>query len=220
MFFAFVLFLAVGIGLIWIFQLFGILNLAQLKSQKDVLLKAVEIAPLTTVCIYTLTYALCAALAIPVATLLTIAAGAVFGFGAGVSLVAFASSVGATLSFLGSRYLFREMIHQKFPHQISRIKDGLKNNGIVFLFGLRMTPLFPFFLVNLLMGLTSLPTLTFIWVSALGMLPAIFIYVHAGTELAQIDTIQSILKPSIFFAFSLMGIFPIATKILVRKLKS
>ncbi|SKA70065.1 Pyruvate/2-oxoglutarate dehydrogenase complex, dihydrolipoamide dehydrogenase (E3) component [Thiothrix eikelboomii] len=157
---------------------------------------------------YFLSYVLITALSLPGAAILTLAGGALFGLWQGLLLVSFASSLGATLAFLASRYLFRSSIEQHFSQQLTAINQGIGKEGAFYLFTLRLVPLFPFFIINLLMGLTQLPTRTFYWVSQLGMLAGTIVYVNAGTQLAQINSLSDILSPGLILSFSVLGLFP------------
>ena len=160
-------------------------------------------------------YVVVAALSLPGAAVMTLAAGALFGLGYGVLVVSFASSLGATLAFLVSRYLLRDFIEKKFSTKMQQINAGVEKDGAFYLFTLRLVPIFPFFLINLVMGLTSLKTITFYWVSQIGMLAGTFVYVNAGTQLSQITDLGSIVSPSLLFSFVLLGVFPLIAKKMV-----
>ncbi len=155
-----------------------------------------------------LLYVAVTALSLPGAAILTLAAGALFGLVTGTILVSFASTAGATLAFLSSRYLFRDSIQKRFGARLKPINDGIAKDGAFYLFTLRLVPVFPFFLVNLLMGLTSMKARTFAWVSQVGMLAGTIVYVNAGTELAKIESLSDILSPGLLGSFVLLGLFP------------
>ena len=157
-------------------------------------------------------YVAVAALSLPGATVMTLAAGALFGLLWGTVIVSFASSIGATLAFLVSRYLFREAIQSRFGDRLKSINDGIARDGLFYLFTLRMVPLFPFFLVNLLMGLTLIRASSYYWVSQVGMLAGTLVYVNAGTQLAKISGLSSIVSPGLLISLTLLGIFPILAK--------
>lgn len=157
-------------------------------------------------------YVAVAALSLPGATVMTLAAGALFGLLWGTIIVSFASSIGAILAFLVSRYLFRETIQSRFGHRLKSINDGIARDGLFYLFTLRMVPLFPFFLVNLLMGLTLIRGSSYYWVSQMGMLAGTLVYVNAGTQLAKISGLSSIVSPGLLISFTLLGVFPILAK--------
>lgn len=164
--------------------------------------------PLQAALLFGLAYVGVAALSLPGAAILTLAAGALFGLGWGALIVSFASSIGATLAFLVARHLLRDSVQQRFGQRLAAIDDGIARDGAWYLFTLRLVPAFPFFLINLLMGLTRLPTFTFYWVSQLGMLAGTLVYVNAGTQLAAVDSLAGILSPGLWLSFALLGIFP------------
>jgi uncharacterized membrane protein YdjX (TVP38/TMEM64 family) len=146
-------------------------------------------------------------LSLPVAALLTLAAGAVFGLLWGTVIVSFAASAGATLAFLASRFLFREAVQRRFGDRLRAIDRGVRKEGAFYLFALRLAPPIPFFVINLVMGLTPIRTRTFYWVSQVGMLPGTLVYVNAGTQLADFR-----LSPALVGSFVLLGIFPLVAK--------
>ena len=150
---------------------------------------------------------------------MTIAAGAFFGVFAGVVIVSFASSIGATLAFLMSRFVFRDSIQNKFGDRLKTINQGIERDGAFYLFTLRLVPAFPFFLINILMGLTPIRTGTFFVVSQIGMLAGTLVFVNAGTQLAKIDSLSGILSPSLLLSFALLGVFPWIAKKVVARIK-
>ncbi len=164
-------------------------------------------------------YVLVTALSIPGAAVLTLGAGAFFGVFWGTVIVSFASTIGATIAFLVARYLFKDSAQQRFGDKLKAVNEGIKNEGAFYLFTLRLVPLFPFFMINLLMGLTPIRTVTFYWVSQLGMLAGTIVFVNAGTQLAQIDSLSGILSPTLILSFALLGIFPILAKKVISYLK-
>lgn len=157
-------------------------------------------------------YIISVAFSVPGATLLTLIGGAVFGFIWGLILISFASSIGATLAFLVSRFLLRDSIQNRFGSHLERINKGIEKEGAFYLFTLRLVPIFPFFLINLVMGLTPLKAGTFYWVSQLGMLAGTAVYVNAGTQLSQLESASGILSLPIIISFTLLGIFPFIAK--------
>ncbi len=161
---------------------------------------------------FLLFYVIVAALSLPGAAVLTLAAGALFGLLWGTVIVSFASSIGATLAFLVSRYLFRDAIQSRFGDRLSAINNGMAKDGVFYLFTLRLVPLFPFFIVNLLMGLTPIRTSSYYWVSQVGMLAGTLVYVNAGTQLAKISGLSSIVSPGLLISFTLLGVFPLLAK--------
>lgn len=173
-----------------------------------------------TISVYFLVYAATTALSLPGAAILTLGGGALFGLWTATLLVSFASSTGATLSFLFSRYFFRESIQRRFGDKLKAANEGVQEDGAFYLFTLRLVPVFPFFVINLLMGLTPIRSLTFYWVSQIGMLPGTLVYVNAGTQLSHIESLKGILSPELIFSFVLLGLFPLAAKKFVAVVKS
>ena len=160
-------------------------------------------------------YVATTALSLPGAAILTLAAGAVFGLAWGIVVVSFASTVGATLAMLAARTVLRETMEQRFAKMLADVNRGIAREGAFYLFTLRLIPAIPFFVLNLVMGLTRIRTWTFFWVSQLGMFAGTVVYVYAGTEIASIDSLRSILSPGLIGAFVLLGVFPLATKRIV-----
>jgi len=175
---------------------------------------------LLTLLIFFVVYVAMAALSLPGAAIMTVLAGALFGLITGVIVVSFASTIGATLAFIVARYLFRDTLQERYADKLQRINEGVEKEGPLYLFAMRLVPLFPFFLVNILMGFTKLKTITFAWVSQLGMLAGTAVFVYAGTQLAQIDSLSSILSPGLLIAFALLGIFPVIAKKVMNKIRA
>ena len=169
-------------------------------------------SPVMVALVYFAGYVVVTALSLPGAVIMTLAGGALFGLPGGTLLVSFASSIGATLAFLASRFLLRDLVQARFGNRLKAINDGMAKDGPMYLFTLRLVPLFPFFLVNLLMGLTPIRTLSYYWVSQLGMLAGTLVYVNAGTQLAQVTSLSGILSPGLLLSFALLGIFPMLAK--------
>ncbi|WP_420550203.1 FAD-dependent oxidoreductase [Litorivicinus lipolyticus] len=188
------------------------LTLANLKSQQAALDALVAARPILSALVFGLIYVAVAALSLPGAVILTLAGGALFGLGWGLLLVSFASSVGATLAFLISRTLLRDAVLRRFGSNLRAINDGVEKDGAFYLFGLRLVPVFPFFVINLVMGLTPIKAPTFYWVSQLGMLPGTAVFVNAGTQLAGIESLAGLLSPGLLLSFALLGVFPIIAK--------
>ena len=164
---------------------------------------------------YFVTYVAVTALSLPGAAVMTLAGGALFGLGVGTLLVSFASSIGATLAFLVSRFLLRDWVQGRYGERLGAINKGMEKDGAFYLFTLRLVPVFPFFIINLLMGLTPIKTRTFYWVSQVGMLAGTLVYVNAGTQLARLDSLAGILSPGLLASFALLGVFPLLAKRLV-----
>jgi uncharacterized membrane protein YdjX (TVP38/TMEM64 family) len=169
---------------------------------------------------YFLCYVAMAALSLPGATVMGLAGGAVFGFWTATVAVSFASTLGATLAFLMSRYLFRDFVQSRFGDRLAAMNEGVAREGAWYLFTLRLIPVFPFFVINLLMGLTPMPVRTFYWVSQLGMLGGTMVYVNAGKELGQLQSLSGILSPSLILAFALLGLFPLVVKRAVARVQA
>jgi pyruvate/2-oxoglutarate dehydrogenase complex dihydrolipoamide dehydrogenase (E3) component/uncharacterized membrane protein YdjX (TVP38/TMEM64 family) len=212
------LWIGAGIALIGaaaLYQHFGLgrlLTLENLKASRDALVGAYQAQPLLTVLGFFGIYVLAAALSIPGAVVLTLAAGAMFGLGVGLLVVSFASSLGALLAFLASRYLLRDTIQARFGTTLAPINAGVKKDGTFYLLTLRLVPVFPFWLINLLMGLTPIGAGRFYLVSQLGMLAGTAVFVNAGTQLAAIQSPRDILGPGLLGSFVLLGIFPLIAK--------
>lgn len=162
-------------------------------------------------------YTLMTALSIPAASLLTLLAGSLFGFWPALLMVSFASSLGATLAFLMARFVIGETLQQRLAEQLPRLHKGFEEEGAFYLFALRLVPLFPFFVINLAMGLLPIRVWTFYWVSQLGMLAGTAVYVYAGTRLAQIRTTADIVSPEIISALILLAVFPLISKTLLQR---
>lgn len=194
------------------FDLGQYLSLESLKAHQASLHSFYLEQPGIVAVIFAIVYILSTALSLPGATILTLAGGAIFGLGLGVALASFSSTLGATLAFLASRFFLRDLIQNKFKDKIANVNQGIKKEGAFYLFTLRLVPIFPFFLINLVMGLTSIRTMTYFFVSQIGMLPGTIVYVNAGTQLAKIDSLNGILSPELLFSFSLIGILPLLSK--------
>ena len=164
-------------------------------------------------------YVLVTAVSLPGAAILTLAAGALFGLGWGTLIVSFASSIGATLAFLAARYLLRDWVQQRFATRLGPINKGIERDGAFYLFALRLVPAFPFFLINLLMGLTPIRTPVFYAVSQAGMLAGTLVYVNAGTQLARIERLSQVVSPAVLLSFALLGVFPLLAKAILRWLQ-
>jgi uncharacterized membrane protein YdjX (TVP38/TMEM64 family) len=191
------------------------LTLEYLKAQQSAIGALYNAHPFAVVAGYFAVYVAVTGLSLPGAALLTLFGGAVFGLWWGTLIVSFASTIGATLAFLSSRFLFREAVQRKLGDKLRALNAGIEHEGAFYLFTLRLVPLFPFFVVNLAMALTPIRTRTFYWVSQLGMLVGTIVYVNAGAQLAQIDSPRGILSPTLLISFALLGIFPLLAKKLI-----
>jgi len=191
-----------------------------LKAQQAAIDGWYRANPLLTVLVYFLVYVAVTGLSLPGATLLTLAGGAVFGLLWGTVIVSFASSLGATLAFLASRFLLRDWVRSRFGERVRAIDEGLAKDGAFYLFTLRLLPVVPFFLINLSLGLSAMRVRTFYWVSQIGMLAGTLVYVNAGTQLARLDSLRGILSWQLLGAFLLLGVFPLIAKKIVDTLKA
>jgi pyruvate/2-oxoglutarate dehydrogenase complex dihydrolipoamide dehydrogenase (E3) component/uncharacterized membrane protein YdjX (TVP38/TMEM64 family) len=201
-----------AIAVFFIFDLGRFLDLALIKEQQTAIEAFRQDNPWMAGLGFLLIYVAVTALSLPGAAIMTLVGGAIFGLLWGTVIVSFASSLGATLAFLASRLLFRDAVQQRFGDRLKAINEGMAREGAFYLFALRLVPIFPFFVINLLMGLTPIRTWTFYWVSQVGMLAATVVYVNAGTQLAQIDSLAGILSPALLGSFVLLAAFPFLAK--------
>lgn len=176
--------------------------------------------PGQTALVFFLIYVAVTGLSLPGATIMTLAAGAIFGLLWGTVIVSFASTIGATLAFLVSRFLLRDLVQRRFGKSLKAVDRGIEKDGAFYLFTLRLVPAFPFFVINLVMGLTPIRTVTFFVVSQIGMFAGTVVYVNAGTQLAQIESLKGILSPGLIASFTLLGIFPLIAKKVVDIVKA
>ncbi len=203
------------IGLVAAFKIFNLgdyLSLAYIKESQEkfqVLYSGNRVAVIAG---YMVIYILVTSLSLPGAAVMTLAGGAFFGLIVGTLVVSFASTIGATLACFVSRFILRDWIQNKFGDKLKTVNEGVEKEGAFYLFTLRLIPIFPFWLINLVMGLTKMHLKTFYWVSQIGMLAGTIVFVNAGKELAKIDSLGGILSPGLIFSFVLLGLFPIITK--------
>ncbi|MGL5109991.1 MAG: TVP38/TMEM64 family protein [Vibrio ordalii] len=207
---AFIVFLIVNFG--------HYLTLDNAKAQQMLLNEYISQNVISAALIYFSLYIVLTAFSIPGAAVVTLLGAALFGFWTSLLLVSFASTIGATIAFLSSRLLLREWIQTKFGQKLQTINQGVERDGAFYLFSLRLIPVFPFFLINLLMGLTPISVARFYLISQLGMLPGTAVYLNAGTQLAEIENLSGIVSPSVLFSFALLGLFPLITKWIMTKL--
>ncbi|MGB8053014.1 MAG: FAD-dependent oxidoreductase [Azonexus sp.] len=208
--------LGLAIAAFFAFDLGRYLNLQTLKDQQAAIRAFHADSPFLSSAAYFIVYVLATALSIPGAALLTLAGGAVFGLFWGTVIISFASTIGATLAFLMSRFLLRDWVAGRFGQRLAAIDEGVRREGALYLFTLRLVPVFPFFLINLLLGLTAMKARTFYWVSQLGMLAGTVVYVNAGTQLAKLDSLSGILSPGLLGSFALLGVFPLVARRIVE----
>lgn len=216
--------LLIGVLLVGLIIFLGInfgqyLTLDNAKAQQTALGEFISDHFAVAALSYFVAYVAIAAFSIPGAAVVTLLGAALFGFWTSLVLVSFASTIGATLAFLSSRYLLRDWVQSKFSDKMTTINQGVERDGAFYLFSLRLIPVFPFFLINLLMGLTPISVLRFYLVSQLGMLPGTAVYLNAGTQLAQINSLSGIVSPVVLASFVLLGLFPIVVKWIMVKLR-
>jgi dihydrolipoamide dehydrogenase len=212
--------IALAIGGFFAFDLDRFLSLEFLKSQQAAFGQLYVKHRFATLAGYFLIYVAVAALSLPGAAVMTLAGGALFGFWTGLLVVSFASSLGALLAMLAARFVLGESVQRRFGSQLASINAGIERDGAFYLFALRLVPIFPFFVINLLMGLTKIRAWTFTWVSQLGMLLGTAVYVNVGTQLAQVESLAGVLSPGLVASFVLLGLFPLVAKKIVDALKA
>lgn len=201
-----------GVVIFRYFDLGQYLTLEYLKASQEKFQALYQENRLFVVAVYMGIYIVVTALSLPGAIVLTLAGGGLFGLTVGTLAVSFASTIGATLACLASRFLLREWVQSKFGDRLTTINTGVENEGAFYLFSLRLVPIFPFFIINLLMGLTRMRLFTFYWVSQIGMLAGTVVFVNAGKELAKIDSLSGIMSPGLLISFVVLGLFPITAK--------
>jgi uncharacterized membrane protein YdjX (TVP38/TMEM64 family) len=212
---ALILLLIAGlVGAFFAFDLQQYLTLDSLKSRQQAFAEVYVAHPIRTIAAYMGIYILVTTLSLPGAVVLTLAGGALFGLPVGFVVISFASTIGATLAFLVSRFVLRDLVQSHFGDRLRVINEGVRKEGAFYLFSLRLVPIFPFFLINLAMGLTPIRTGVYYLVSQVGMIPGTLVYVNAGTQLGQIESLSGILSPDLLLSFALLGLFPL----LARKL--
>ena len=216
---AFIGLLLVGVASFFYFDLGQYLTLETLKANQTAFSDYYQNNPALAILIFVCIYISVTALSLPGATILTLGGGALFGLGIGLAAVSISSTIGATLAFLAARYLLKSDIQQKFGSKLKTINEGIEKEGLFYLFTMRLVPVFPFFLINLVMGLTPMRIAPFFLVSMVGMLPGTAVYVNAGTALAEIETLGDILSMKMILSFALLGVFPLAAKKAVGLIK-
>jgi pyruvate/2-oxoglutarate dehydrogenase complex dihydrolipoamide dehydrogenase (E3) component/uncharacterized membrane protein YdjX (TVP38/TMEM64 family) len=207
------------IGAFFVFDLGQHLTLESLKSNQQQLADFIQQNWLQAFIGYFVLYIVVTALSLPGAAILTLGAGALFGLGWGLLLASFASTIGATFAFLVSRFLLRDWVKTTFSNKIKAIDEGITKDGAFYLLSLRMVPLFPFFVINLVMGITSIKTLTYYWVSQIGMLMGTVVFVNAGTQQIEINTFSDNVSADLLLSFALLGLFPLIAKFILNRLK-
>jgi pyruvate/2-oxoglutarate dehydrogenase complex dihydrolipoamide dehydrogenase (E3) component/uncharacterized membrane protein YdjX (TVP38/TMEM64 family) len=210
---------ATGVAALWLSGAGDALTLDQLKARQADLQAWTSVNLWLAALSFFAFYVLVTALSIPGGAVMTIAAGALFGLLPGTVLVSFASTIGATLAFLAARFLLRQPLRERYGERLKSFDAGIARDGAFYLFTLRLVPLFPFFMINLLTGLTALRTWTYFWVSQVGMLPGTVVFVYAGTQLARIESPGDVLSPGLIGAFALIGLMPLLMRWLARWLQ-
>ncbi|MEW6571408.1 MAG: TVP38/TMEM64 family protein [Nitrospirota bacterium] len=213
-----IIIVVVILGLVAAFKIFNLsqyLTLSYIKESQVKFQMLYQENPVTVVSSYMVIYILTTSLSLPGATILSLAGGGLFGLWKGTLIVSFASTIGATLACFVSRFLLRDWVQEKFSDKIRKVNEGIEKEGAFYLFIMRLIPVFPFWMINIVMGLTKMPLYKFYWVSQLGMLPGTMVYINAGKELAKIESAKGILSPSLIISFALIGIFPLTVKKLV-----
>ncbi|MDE1953550.1 MAG: FAD-dependent oxidoreductase [Betaproteobacteria bacterium] len=195
-------------------------SLEALHQHLDMLNALRQTHPLAFAATYFVIYILMTSISVPGDIVLTLAGGALFGLIWGTVLVSFASSIGASLAFLSARFVLRDWVRTRLGVRIAAIDAGIVRDGPFYLFALRLVPAFPFFLINLAMGLTAMPLRTFYWVSQVGMLAGTLVFVNAGTQLAQIHALSDVASPGLLLSFTLLGLFPLVAKVVLARLRA
>jgi uncharacterized membrane protein YdjX (TVP38/TMEM64 family) len=203
----------------FVFDLGEILSLENFKASQSEIVAAKDSNPILYIAGFFILYVAVTGLSIPGAAIMSLVAGALFGVLVGTIIVSFASTLGATLAFLSARFVLRDWVQGKFGERLRAVDEGLEKDGAFYLFTLRLIPVFPFFVINLLMGLTRIKTRTFFWVSQLGMLPATIVFVNAGTQISRIESTSGLLSPTLIASFVALALFPWAAKAIVALVK-
>ena len=212
--------IAGGFAAFFGFGLDRFVSLSYVKTSVEELRGLYAGHPVVVAGAYFVIYVAAAALSLPGAAVLTLAGGALFGLLVGTLVVSFASAVGATVACVVARFLLRDWVQARFGDRIAKVNEGVEREGAFYLFTLRLIPIFPFWMINLAMGLTGMSIRTFYWVSQVGMLAGTVVYVNAGKELAKITSLKGILSPGLIVSFALLGLFPLGMKRLVGLVRS
>ncbi|MBU0682332.1 MAG: TVP38/TMEM64 family protein [Proteobacteria bacterium] len=209
----------VAVGLFFYFDLAQYLTLEHVKGSQARFQELYAQETFAVVAGYMAVYIMVTALSLPGAVIMTLAGGALFGVVVGSVVVSFASTIGATVACFVARFILRDWVQERFAHRLAAINKGIDEEGGFYLFSLRLVPVFPFFVINLVMGMTRLSLWRFYWISQLGMLPGTIVYVNAGKELGKIDSLGGILSPGLLVSFIILGLFPITVKKLMVMVK-
>ncbi len=210
---------AMLIAVFFVFDLGQYFTLDYIKSQQTAFNTYYEANAFLTIALFMTVYITVTALSLPGAAIMTLLAGALFGLTIGTILVSFASTIGATLAMIVSRFLLKDWVQEKFKDKLKLINEGIEKDGLFYLFTLRLVPIVPFFVINIVMGLMPIRFFSFYWVSQLGMFAGTIVYVFAGTQLGQIETLGDIVSPGLLAAFVLIGIFPLIARKSIQLIK-
>ncbi len=202
----------VAVALFFYLDLGQYLTLEYVKESQARFKEVYAVNTLLVVAVYMAIYIVVTALSLPGAVIMTLAGGALFGVVAGSVIVSFASTIGATIACFVARFILRDWVQGRFADRLVAINKGIDKEGGFYLFSLRLVPIFPFFVINLVMGMTRFPLWKFYWISQLGMLPGTIVYINAGKELGKIDSLGGILSPGLLVSFIILGLFPITVK--------
>jgi uncharacterized membrane protein YdjX (TVP38/TMEM64 family) len=211
--------IAAALAVLHYYGLHDYLSVDALKARKAEFDGLYRANPLLVAGGFFFIYVVVTAISFPGAAIMTLAAGALFGLVIGAALVSFASTIGATLAFLASRHLFRDAVMSRFGDRLAAFSAGFERDGAFYLFSLRLIPVVPFFVINLLMGLTSIRTRTYYWVSQIGMILGTIVYVNAGTQLARVNTLKDVASPVLLASFAALGLFPWVARRIVGRLR-
>lgn len=210
-----IIIVVVVIGIIGAFRIFNLgdyLSLSYIKDSQEKFQILYSENRAAVIAGYMAIYILVTSLSLPGAAVMTLAAGALFGLVTGTVVVSFASTIGATLACFVSRFILRDWIQGRFGDKLKMVNEGIEKEGALYLFTVRLIPVFPFWLINLVMGLTKMPLRTFYWVSQVGMFAGTIVYINAGKEIGKIESLSGIMSPTLILSFVLLGLFPIAAK--------
>ena len=211
--------LAVILGALVVLETSGVITLEAVKRQHAAIAAHYDAHPWRTALLYFLFALAYTTTSAPGGAVLAMLAGAIFGLVLGTVLMSFASAIGATFAFLASRFLFRDAVRRHFGERLRAIDEGMRRDGALYLFTLRLVPLFPFFMVNALMGVTRIRTFTYYWVGQLGMLFGTVIYVNAGTQLAKVQSVEDVLSPGLIASLVALALFSLGARTAVRRLR-
>ncbi len=215
-----IIFIILTLVIIYGFNYNDVLSFNLIKQKYEDIKLLIDERFLLYYLLFFLAYIVITAFALPISLLKTLLAGALFGLLPGVILTSFASTIGSTLCFLISRYLFKDLVQGRFKKYLGKVNQGIKEEGLLYLLFLRLSPIFPFFVINLTFGLTQMKWTNFYWISQLGMLPATVLFVNAGNHLSKIENLEDILTMKVIISLSAIGLLPIITKRIYERIKT